>query len=149
MPSRRSQQALEAEAGAQDGSSASSGSSEGARPRVVLGRPNTEQLELEDRGLSKAEAAAVLDLKVARYMYYAGFALLPWVWFIAWAHFRKVAKLPHSDPQLATYVRRCGVGAAIGGLAIATWYTYMSLTWRTWGPFGRSLMIVAPEEVEL
>ena len=96
-----------------------------------------------------AAAAAALDLKVARRMFYGGFAGLPWLWFIAWLHFRHAAKLPSADPQLAVYARRSGVGALIGGLAFVAWIVTVQLYWRTWGEFGRSIMLIVPEEDEL
>ena len=106
-------------------------------------------LQLEGRGQSRVEAMAALDLKVARRMFYGGFALLPWLWFVAWAHFRHVAKSPHADPRLATYVHRCLVGSVVGGVILASWVLFVSLSWQTWGEFGRGLMLVLPEETEL
>ena len=93
-------------------------------------------------------SAAALDLKVARRMFYGGFAGLPWLWFIAWLHFRRAANLPSADPQLAKYARRSGVGALVGAALFACWIVYVQLSWRSWGDFGRSLMLVVPEDPE-
>jgi presenilin enhancer 2 len=104
----------------------------------------TTALELEHS--SADSAAAALDLKVARRMFYGGFAGLPWLWFIAWLHFRHAAQLPSADPQLAAYARRSGIGALVGGLLFVSWVVYVQLTWRSWGEFGRSMMLYMPED---
>ena len=92
--------------------------------------------------------AAALDLMVARRMWYGGFAGLPWLWFISWLHFRHAAKLPSAHPELGKYATRSGVCAVIGGMLFLAWIVYVQTTWRTWGDFGRSFMIVIPEEPE-
>ena len=97
---------------------------------------------------SATSEAAALDLKVARRLFYGGFAGLPWLWFISWLHFRNAAKLPSADPQLATYARRSGIGALVGGLLFLAWVVTVQLSWRSWGEFGRSLMLVIPEEAD-
>ena len=99
-----------------------------------------------DESSAAATAAAALDLRVARRMYYGGFALLPWLWFINWFHFRNAARQPHADPQLATYVHRSLVGAVSGLVLFVAWVVTVSLSWESWGDFGRSIMMVVPEE---
>ena len=89
-----------------------------------------------------------LDLRVCRRMFYGGFAGLPWLWFIAWVHFRHAAKLPSADPQLATYARRCGLGACIGALLFVAWVVTVQTQWRNWGDFGRRIMLFVPEETD-
>ena len=71
----------------------------------------TAPLEFDAPAAAAETNAAALDLKVARRLFYGGFAGLPWLWFIAWLHFRHAARLPSADPRLATYARRSGVGA--------------------------------------
>ena len=71
---------------------------------------------------------------------------MPWLWFVAWAHFRHVAQLPSADPRLAMYVKRSGVGAACGGVLFLAWVVAVQLGWRSWGDFGRSIMLVVPED---
>ena len=62
-------------------------------------------------------------------------------------HFRTPAPLPSADPRLATYARRSGVGAIIGGLLFLAWIIYVQMTWRDWSEgTRRSLMLVVPEE---
>lgn len=110
-----------------------------------------DALELEgtSSAASSATAAqAALDLKVARRMWYGGFAGLPWLWFVVWFHFRTPAKLPAADPQLQTYVQRSIIGAIIGGLFFVAWVIYVQLTWHTWGSFGQSFMLVIPEDAD-
>ena len=98
-------------------------------------------LEIEASAATDRDAArvasAALDLRVARRMFYGGFALLPWLWFVAWFHFRKVAKEPHADPRLATYVHRSLVGAISGGVVFVAWIVTVNLSWQSWGEFGR------------
>ena len=113
----------------------------------TLGRmPETSTLELES-GRAAQEAAA-LDLKVARRMFYGGFAGLPFLWFVAWVHFRSIAKLPTADPQLQTYVNRSLIGAIVGGLGFVAWVITVQTSWRSWGAFGQSIMLVIPEAVD-
>jgi hypothetical protein len=117
----------------------------------TVGRREVSPLSVEataQPATPEAAAAAALDLRVARYMFYGGFALLPWLWFIAWVHFRKVAKQPHADPRLATYVNRSLVGAVCGGVAFVAWVVTIQLSWQHWD-FARSIMLVVPEDDEL
>ena len=79
-------------------------------------------------------------------MFYGGFAALPWLWFVAWLHYRKVAKHPHADPRLATYVHRSLIGAVCGGVAFIAWVVAVQLGWEHWGEFGKSIMLVIPED---
>ena len=113
-------------------------------------RVGNESLELEGaQPLSAVAAQAALDLRVARLMFYGGFAALPWLWFIVWVHFRKVAKQSNADPRLAIYVNRSLVGAICGGVALFAWVLAVQLSWQTWGEFGESIMLVVPEGDEV
>jgi len=109
------------------------------------GSSSTSPLELEPMGTPRDSE---LDLRVCQRMFYGGFAGLPWIWFIAWVHFRHAAKLPSADPQLATYARRCGIGALVGAILFVSWVVTVQTQWRNWGAFGRSLMLFVPEETE-
>ena len=82
-------------------------------------------------------------------MFYGGFAALPWLWFVSWWHFRKVASQPDAHPSLAVYVNRSLIGAICGAVALLSWIIYVQLNWQEWGEFGRSLMLVTPEIDEL
>ena len=115
-------------------------------PKTLGRMPETSTLELES-GRAAQEAAA-LDLKVARRMFYGGFAGLPFLWFVAWVHFRSIAKLPTADPQLQTYVNRSLIGAIVGGLGFVAWVITVQTSWRSWGAFGQSIMLVIPEAVD-
>ena len=97
---------------------------------------------------TEAERQAAVDVKVARAMFFGGFAALPFLWLVAWVHFRKAAKLPHADPRLATYVQRCFAGAVLGGILFATWFVTVMVSWRSWGQFGRDLMLVLPWDAQ-
>ena len=97
---------------------------------------------------TEAEKQAAVDVKVARAMFFGGFAALPFLWLVAWVHFRKAAKLSHADPRLAVYVQRCLVGAVLGGLLLATWFVTVMVSWRSWGQFGRDLMLVLPWDAQ-
>ena len=93
---------------------------------------------------AEADAEAALDLKVARRMFWSGFALLPGMWLMVWLHYRGVAKRPRSDPRLRVYVRRSMVGAACSGVVVACWVAVVQTSWRQWGASGRWLMAGAP-----
>lgn len=111
--------------------------------RTSTGASSSSAFELD----ASAEAQqAALDLKVARRMYYGGFAGLPWLWFIAWLHFRRPSQLPSADPQLAKYARRSGIGALVGALLFVAWIVTVQLSWQSWGAFGRSIMLFIPED---
>ena len=98
---------------------------------------------------SSSTAAAELDLKVARRLFYGGFAGLPWLWFVSWVHFRKTARLPQADPQLQTYVQRSLVGTISGAVLLVAWILYVQLSWRTWSPSVQAAwMLVLPEDAE-
>ena len=112
-------------------------------------RGGMESLSLEGASAASAPPAEPLDLVVARRMFYGGFAALPFLWLVSWWHYRKVAKQPDAHPMLAVYVNRSLIGAVCGFVALLAWITYVQLTWRTWGEFGRSLMLVMPEPDEL
>ena len=103
-------------------------------------------MSMESKPPSAAALQAALDLKVARRMFYGGFAGLPWLWFVLWVHFRKVAKEPGADPRLSTYVNGSLVGAICGGVALVSWIVAVQTSWHTWGDFGKSLMLVIPED---
>ena len=96
------------------------------------------------------DAANSLDLRVARRMFWWGFAALPGLWLLVWMHFRGAAKLPHSDPLLRVYVHRSLVGAACSGLLLACWVVLVQTSWREWEAEGkwRWLMAVAPPPEE-
>lgn len=99
-----------------------------------------------ERTPCELEKQAKQDVRVARAMFWGGFAALPFLWFVAYLHFRRAALLPHADIRLALYVRRCRTGALAGGVILFIWLTMVSLCWRSWGQFGRTLMLVLPEE---
>lgn len=101
------------------------------------------------RESTSAESASQLDLRVARRMFYGGFLGLPWLWFVVWAHYRRVSKQPHADPRLATYVARSLVGAICGGVLLLLWIAAVQLSWHSWGSFGRAIMLIIPEGDEL
>ena len=104
-----------------------------------------------EHDLLQAEQPAVLpalDLKVARRMFWCGFALLPGLWLLVWVHFRKVAREPHSDPLLQVYVQRSLIGASVSGMLLACWVVVVQATWREWNPRWQWLMAVAPPEEE-
>jgi|TARA_B110001469_G_scaffold106686_1_gene106582 hypothetical protein len=89
-----------------------------------------------------------LDLKVARRMFWWGFALLPGLWLLVWVHFRQAAKQPGSDPLLRLYVHRSIAGAACSGVLLACWVALVQSHWREWEDRWQWLMVVAPPPEE-
>jgi presenilin enhancer 2 len=113
------------------------------------GKPSVESfdgIEVTTIGGSSVSEQAALDLRVARRMFYGGFAALPWLWFVAWVHFRKPARQPGADPQLKKYADRSLVGAICGGVALVAWIVAVQLSWHSWGDFGVSIMLVVPDD---
>lgn len=113
------------------------------------GKPSVESfdgIEVTTIGGSSVSEQAALDLRVARRMFYGGFAALPWLWFVAWVHFRKPARQPGADPQLKKYADRSLVGAICGGVALVAWIVAVQLSWHSWGDFGISIMLVVPDD---
>jgi len=113
-----------------------------------------EALQLDGVDSAAAEPItavdAARDLRVARRMFYGGFALLPWLWFVVWIHFRKVARHPQSDPRLAAYAQRSLVGAVCGAVLFIAWVVYVQLSWQSWSlALQNSLMLIIPEQDEL
>ncbi|KAL3916117.1 MAG: hypothetical protein SGPRY_006957, partial [Prymnesium sp.] len=97
-----------------------------------------------EEGRARSEASggeADPQLHVARAIFLGGFAGLPLLWFVGWIHFREAAKQPHAPPALASYVRGCLVGSVFGGLLLLAWFITVSASWRSWGQFGRALML--------
>ena len=109
-------------------------------------RTQSGPIETETSRPSATDKAASDDLRAARLMYYVGFFFLPGVWFICWWHFRNVVRSPNTDSRLLRYVMRSRTGALLGALIFCTWVVTVQLTWRTWGEFGRSLMLVVPAD---
>tara|TARA_B110001452_G_C15005536_1_gene351543 strand:- start:1 stop:459 length:459 start_codon:yes stop_codon:yes gene_type:complete len=106
--------------------------------------PSSEVLDHSVEADAEEDAEAALDLKVARRMFWSGFALLPGIWLMVWLHYRGVAKQPRADPRLRLYVHRSMVGAACSGVLVACWVVVVQTQWRRWGESGRWLMAVAP-----
>eukprot|EP00965_Chrysotila_dentata_P114514 3784788-Pleurochrysis_carterae.AAC.1 len=86
------------------------------------------------------------ELRVARIFWFAGFALLPWLWAIAWVHFRKDACVAHAPRELGIYVRRCRIATLCACVAFVCWVVTFQLSWRSWGELGRSLLLFTPAE---
>ena len=89
-----------------------------------------------------------LDVKVARRMFWWGFALLPGLWLLVWVHFRQAVVQPGSDPRLRLYVHRSLVGAACSGVLLASWVALVQINWREWVDRWEWLMVVAPPPEE-
>ena len=98
--------------------------------------------------LAQELAAAALDLKVARRMFYGGFAGLPWLWFVLWVHFRHIAMAPTADRRLRKYVDWSLYGTICGSALFIAWVTFVQLRWRSWSSFGMSFMLIVPETTD-
>ena len=82
--------------------------------------------------------AAADDLRVVRRLFYGGFALLPWLWFVGWVQFRASARKPDADPRLASLVRSCLVGAVASAVAFASWVALV----RSWPGLSAALSLL-------
>ena len=98
----------------------------------------SDSLELE------ASADSAQQVKVARRMWYGGFAGLPMLWLVSYLHFRSAAHMPGADAELKKYVNRSLCGAVCGGVVFVVWVFYVQLFWRS-DVWLRSLMITVPE----
>ena len=76
--------------------------------------------------------------RVVRRLFYGGFALLPWLWFVGWVQFRASARKPDADPRLASLVRSCFVGAVASAVAFAAWVALV----RSWPGLGAALALL-------
>ena len=77
-----------------------------AGPSSTTRRDAAASLSPEQQQAQQRAAASALEVKVARRMFWWGFAALPGLWLLVWVHFRAAAKQPHSDPRLRVYVHR-------------------------------------------
>lgn len=96
----------------------------------------------------EAASATALDVKVARRMFYFGFAGLPWLWAVNYLHFRRTSQQPSADPELEKYVQRSLCGAVTGAVLFVAWVVYVQLNWSTTS-WLKPLMLSYPEATEL
>ncbi|MCO5574949.1 hypothetical protein L7F22_028744 [Adiantum nelumboides] len=70
-------------------------------------------------GMHDQEAAR----RQARNFFYAGFALLPWLWFVNCFYFWPVLRHHHRspDPLLRSYIVRSAVGFLVYSMLLLTW----------------------------
>lgn len=121
----------------------SRGNEEGGEGSSLVNTQQSRRRQKAETDEVALRALAVNDLRVARWLFWGGFALLPWLWFVVWLHFRKVAKQAHSLPGLAWYVRGSQIGAICGGAAFLGWFTRATIFWQTWEA-GRNMMLFTP-----
>ena len=119
-----------------------------AGPSSTTRRDAAASLSPEQQQAQQRAAASALEVKVARRMFWWGFAALPGLWLLVWVHFRAAAKQPHSDPRLRVYVHRSLVGAACSGALLACWVALVQTYWREWERRWMWLMAVAPPPAE-
>ena len=131
------------EAGTSDDVRDAAGTSEAAT-RAVPSCTETSPAAQEE----EQQRVRELDLKVARRMFWWGFALLPGLWLLVWVHFRQAVKQPGSDPLLRLYVHRSLVGATCSGVLLACWVALVQSHWREWEDRWQWLMAVAPPPEE-
>lgn len=81
------------------------------------------------------------QLGVAKKMYFGGFLLLPWLWFVNYLYFKDVVKAPHANQQLKTIVRRSLIGAVVFAVALIVWMTYFILNKDNMGALGQTLAV--------
>ena len=133
----------EHEAGTSDDVRDAAGTSEAATSDVPSCTETSPAAQEEEQ-----QRVRKLDLKVARRMFWWGFALLPGLWLLVWVHFRQAVKQPGSDPLLRLYVHRSLVGATCSGVLLACWVALVQSHWREWEDRWQWLMAVAPPPEE-
>ena len=94
--------------------------------------------ERRNRG-DEAVGATQEELDAARKLYLAGFAFLPWLWFLLAANFWNKSK---TDARLAYYVNHSVVGFAISTALLAAWIAWFQTSWQTWGEIGTNMLVV-------
>ena len=84
------------------------------------------------------------DVRVARILFFAGCALLPWLWILLMLHFSRRWREPECPPALRMYLRRAALGCAIYTALFVTWVALFQTQWRKWGTFGTTMLIYVP-----
>jgi len=87
-------------------------------------------------------------LNLSRKYFYAGFALLPFLWFVnAIWFFREAFRRPPYDQQQAIkgYVIKSMVGSAIWFILIVAWIIVFQTMRTEWGDLGDDLSFVVPK----
>ena len=84
------------------------------------------------------------DVRVARILFFAGCALLPWLWILLMLHFSRRWREPECPPALRMYLRRAALGCVIYTALFVTWVALFQTQWRNWGTFGTTMLIYVP-----
>jgi hypothetical protein len=78
-------------------------------------------------------------------MYLAGFALLPWLWFVNYLLFRKELLKPTVPYELKLYVSRSLLLSLASLTAFLLWFIIYQSSWHRWGTFGDNLAMNIPK----
>ncbi|KAH7373940.1 hypothetical protein KP509_17G080300 [Ceratopteris richardii] len=106
-----------------------------AEVSVVVDEPELAPLQERDRWLTVDGPVGMHDQEAARRQarnfFFAGFILLPWLWFVNCFYFWPVLRQRHrgSDPLLRSYIVRSAIGFLV--------YSSLLLIWTMTFTFGR------------
>lgn len=88
--------------------------------------------------MQQQQRASDDDVSAARKMFYAGFAFLPFVWFLNWIQFRKLANTPSAPDNFKFYIR----GSLIGWIiSFAMWGIWLAVFYSNLYGWGESLLV--------
>ncbi|KAI5080371.1 hypothetical protein GOP47_0005850 [Adiantum capillus-veneris] len=94
---------------------------------VVLEEEQLSSLQQRERWLTVDGPLGMRDQEAARRQarnfFYAGFAFLPWLWFVNCFYFWPVLRYHHRspDPLLRSYIVRSAVGFVVCSSLLLTW----------------------------
>jgi hypothetical protein len=84
------------------------------------------------------------DVAVARKLFWAGCAFLPWLWIMCLLHYRERWFDAGAPPALRWYLRAQAVGLVLATAAFVAWEVVFQLGWRSWGALGTNMLIYVP-----
>lgn len=94
---------------------------------------------------ARYEARGARDAAVARKLFWAGCACLPWLWVLCLLHYRAKLWDARTHPALRWYLRAQACGLVLSTAAFVAWVTVFQMRWRGWGDLGTNLLIYVPD----
>lgn len=88
------------------------------------------------------------DVTVARKMFFAGCAFLPWLWIMCLLHFRSRLWDKEAPAALRWYLRAQLIGLVIVTVGFIAWVVSFQQQWRSWGSIGANMLVYAPNQAQ-